>query len=380
MSKPPHAHRFEVIGHAAVSAVRRAPGYSGRSALAVLAAGVEERAFPGAAFAVLHKNEAVLQGAVGHFTYDDDAPGVTLTTIFDLASVTKVVATTAMAMLLYDRGKLDLQQRVIELLPAFQSEDLRRERVTVAMLLVHSSGLPAYVRLFERARTRAELIPLAMGCPLEAEPGTRAEYSDIGFILLGEILQRLAGEALDSFCSREIFQPLGMKCTFFNPASGRRTDIPPTVEDQSFRKRIVQGEVHDENASVMGGVAGHAGLFSNTTDLMKFSKCLLGSGPALFRPETVALFAERQPPPGSSRALGWDTPSSPSQSGKYFSQHSFGHLGYTGTSLWIDAERQIAIALLTNRTWPHRESQAIKKIRPAFHDAIMEELLGQNAH
>ena len=373
----PLAHGFEVFGRSPACAIRRARGYSGRNALAVLSDAVEQHVFPGASFAALYKKETVLQGSLGRFTYEETSDAVTLSTVFDLASVTKVVATTAMAMLLFERSLLDLQQPVVHQIPEFAATDPRHNLITVEMLLAHSSGLPAYARLFERAQDRASLLRLACETHLEADPGARAEYSDIGFILLGELLQRIAGESLDSFSSREVFAPLGMSSTLFSPPEALRVEIPPTVNDQSFRHRIIQGEVHDENASVMGGVSGHAGVFSSTTDLMRFSASILDRVPSLFRQDTIRLFTRRQPSPaGTSRALGWDTPSSPSQSGKYFSPHSFGHLGYTGTSLWIDGEREIAVALLTNRTWPNRQSQAIKQVRPAFHDALMEELLG----
>ena len=376
METLPRAHGFEVVGNAPGCAIRRAPGYSGSSALAVLAGGIAKRAFPGAAFAVSRSGNIVLQGAIGRFTYDESAEDVTLSTVFDLASVTKVVATTAMAMLLYDRGRLNLTQRVVDVLPQFATDDARREQITIEMLLAHSSGLPAYERLFERASSREQLMKLAFNVPLATAPGEHAEYSDIGFILLGEILETLAGEPLDVFCSREIFAPLRMKSTCFRPGENVRSHIPPTRDDREFRHRVIQGEVHDENASVMGGVSGHAGAFGNTADLMSFSAAMLGYGPELFRKETIALFTQRQSDPaGTSRALGWDTPSPPSQSGKHFSPSSFGHLGYTGTSLWIDGERKIAIALLTNRTWPDNESKLIKQIRPAFHDAVMEEVL-----
>jgi CubicO group peptidase (beta-lactamase class C family) len=372
----PQTHGFEVIGQAVPCVVRRGPGYSGRRALAILSHGCEQKAFPGAAFAVSRNGSTVLQGAVGRFTYDETSQDVTLTTTFDIASVTKVVGTTSIAMLLYQRGELNLQQPLIELLPEFEQADRRRRLVTIEMLLAHSSGLPAYVRLFERVRDRESLLRLALEVPLEQDPGTHAEYSDIGFIILGELLERISGESLDSFCSREIFALLGMRSTCFRPNPELRSSIPPTRNDQDFRHRVVQGEVHDENASVMGGISGHAGLFSNTTDLMRFSASMLGLGTQLFRDETIDRFTRwRTTPSGTSRALGWDTPSSPSQSGKHFSPRSFGHLGYTGTSLWIDAERNIAIALLTNRTWPGNQSQLIKQVRPAFHDAVMEEML-----
>src|SRR6185312_1858472 len=187
----PQAHGFEVIGRAAVSAIRRAPGYSGHSGLVVLSRGAGQRAFPGAAFAASLHGETVLQGAVGRFTYDEASEEITLSTVFDLASVTKVVATTSMAMLLYDRGLLSLEQPVVQLLPEFAGNDSRRRQVSVAMLLAHSSALPAYDRLFERAPTREKLLELALQVPLQADPGSRAEYSDIGFILLGELLQRI---------------------------------------------------------------------------------------------------------------------------------------------------------------------------------------------
>lgn len=377
MDTLPRVHGFEVVGNAPGCAIRRAPGYSGSSALGVLTTGIAQRAFPGAAFAVSRDGNMVLQGAIGRFTYDETAEDVTLSTIFDLASVTKVVATTATAMLLYDRAKLNLQRRVVDLLPEFATDDGRRAKINIEMLLAHSSGLPAYERFFERARSREELMNLAFNVPLVADPGTHAEYSDIGFILLGEILERVAAEPLDTFSAREVFASLRMKSTCFRPAEGFRSQILPTRNDRTFRHRVIQGEVYDENASVMGGVSGHAGAFGNTADLMSFSAAMLGNGPELFQKETTALFTRKQSsPPGTSRALGWDTPSSPSQSGKHFSLSSFGHLGYTGTSLWIDGERKIAIALLTNRTWPDNESKLIKQIRPAFHDAVMEEVLG----
>ena len=376
VSELPATHGFEVIGRSSPSVIRRAAGYSGDKALAILKQGIKKSAFPGAAFAVSRNCQIVLQGAAGRFTYDERSEDVTLSTVFDLASVSKVVATTSMAMLLYERRLLDLARPVTEILPEFGGNDSRRNQVTIEMLLAHSSGLPPYARLFEQATDRASLLRLALQVPLETAPGSRAEYSDIGFIILGEILERLASESLGSFCPRQIFTPLKMKVTCFSPPGHLRSTIPPTRNDRDFRHRIIQGEVHDENASVLGGVAGHAGLFSNTSDLMKLSDCIFGAGPRLFRSETIKLFTRRQPSPdGTSRALGWDTPSSPSQSGRHFSNNSFGHLGYTGTSLWIDHERGIAIALLTNRTWPDNQCQLIKKVRPEFHDAVMEEML-----
>jgi CubicO group peptidase (beta-lactamase class C family) len=344
-------------------------------AFKILLDAVEQKAFPGAAVAVTHGGKLVAMKALGRFTYDATSMPIEAESIFDLASLTKVVATTTMAMILYERGLLDLEVPVVGVLPEFQSQDSRRREITFRQLMAHSSGLPAYERLFRRAESKDELLHEAFSVPLKHSPGARAEYSDVGFILLGVALERIGGDPLDRFCQREIFGPLGMFHTSYNPPASSRSSIPPTAEDQTFRKRTIQGEVQDENASVMGGVAPHAGLFSTASDLAIFAQAMLNGGAPILRKETLAFFTRReQSPVGTSRALGWDTPSSPSQSGKYFSPSSFGHLGYTGTSLWIDPERQVSITLLTNRTWPDCANQAIKKVRPAFHDAVMEAL------
>jgi serine-type D-Ala-D-Ala carboxypeptidase len=346
------------------------------SAFSVLQEAIAKRAFPAASVAIVVQGRLVALKSFGRFTYEPESPEPRPTTLFDLASLTKVVATTPMAMLLYQRGLLDLDAPVGAVVPEFvcAEKDPRRREVTFRMLLAHSSGWPAYEKLFLRARTRDELLHNAFLTPLAADPGIRAEYSDIGFILLGVALERIADESLDRFCQRELFAPLGMTHTAFNPPSDIRAQIPPTADDRTFRHRIAQGEVQDENASVLSGVAGHAGVFSTAADLAQFAHALINPG-ALIRRETTALFTQRESAPaGTSRALGWDTPSAPSQSGKYFGPASFGHLGYTGTSLWIDPDRQLSITLLTNRTWPDCSNQAIKLVRPRFHDAVIEAL------
>jgi CubicO group peptidase (beta-lactamase class C family) len=280
-----------------------------------------------------------------------------------------------MAMILYERGLLDLDAPVAGVVPEFAGGDKRRGEVTFHMLLAHSSGLPAHEKIYLHATSKDEFLREAFAVPLKNDPGDHVEYSDIGFILLGVALERIAEESLDRFCQREVFGPLAMLHTAFNPPAAWKPQIPPTADDQVFRKRIVQGEVNDENASVMGGVAPHAGLFSTAQDIGTFAHALLSGGSPIVRPETVALFARREPsPPGTSRALGWDTPSAPSLSGKYFSQASFGHVGFTGTSLWIDPERQLSVTLLTNRTWPDSANRAIREIWPRFHDAVGEAL------
>jgi CubicO group peptidase (beta-lactamase class C family) len=351
-----------------------------RSAFGILEKAIAARAFPACSLAAAIGGELVAHKTLGRFTYDPASPEVTTASIFDLASLTKVVATTAMAMILYERGLLDLEAAVTAIVPEFagassDEHDPRRREVTLRMLLPHSSGLPAYERLFLRAKTREDLLQAAFTTPLAGAPGARAEYSDLGFIILGVVLERLADESLDVFCQREIFGPLGMTHTTFNPAPALKGSIPPTSDDRTFRRRIIQGEVQDENASVLGCVAGHAGLFSTAEDLAIFAHAMLNGGHPILHSSTIELFSRREfSPEGTSRGLGWDTPSAPSQSGKYFSSRSFGHLGYTGTSLWIDRERQLSISLFTNRTWPDCQNQAIKQIRPAFYDAVIEAL------
>ena len=348
------------------------------SAFNVLRQGILEKAFPSTSVAITYRGRLVALKALGHFTYEESSTPITTGSIYDLASVSKVVATTTTAMLLYQRGLLDLNAPVIAVVPEFARNEPRCREVTFRMLLAHSSGLPAYEKLFMRAPSREELLAAAFGVRLTADPGTRAEYSDIGFIILGVALERIADEPLDTFCQREVFGPLGMIHTTFNPAAELRDIIPPTVDDWAFRNRIIQGEVQDENTSVMGGVAGHAGLFSTAEDVATFAHAMLNGGLPILRSETLAVFTRREESPAAtSRALGWDTPSSPSQAGKYFSDKSFGHLGYTGTSLWIDPEQQLSVTLLTNRTWPDCKNQAIKEIRPRFHDAVGEALEGK---
>jgi serine-type D-Ala-D-Ala carboxypeptidase len=344
-------------------------------AFALLENAIAERVFPAASVAITHNGKLVAKKAFGRFTYEPNAAETTPDSVFDLASLTKIVATTSMAMILYELGLLDLDMPAVALVPEFAADNPRNPEVSIRMLLTHSSGLPAYEKLFLGAKTRDELLAAAFATQLTADPGTRTEYSDIGFIILGIALERLAEEPLDSFCRREVFGPLGMLHTAFHPPATWQGSIPPTVDDRTFRYRIIQGEVQDENASVMGGVAAHAGLFATASDLATFAHAMLQGGRPILRPETLAVFTRRESaPPGTTRALGWDTPSSPSQSGKHFSARSFGHLGYTGTSLWIDPERQLSVTLLTNRTWPDCANQAIKHLRPRFHDAVVEAL------
>lgn len=352
----------------------------------VLNDALKARTFPGCAFGVLRWNgagsEVLLEDALGRFTYEEDSPAVTPQSKFDIASVTKVVATTAAAMLLVQRGQLDLDAPLGELLPGFvigRGPGAHAHHVKVRHLLAHNSGLPGYVEFFRTATSPAELFRNCLELPLEADPGARCVYSDPGFMLLGKALEVVMREPLAAWVKREIFEPLGLADTLFCPPADLRGLIPPSEEDTAFRLRRIQGEVQDENAWVLKGAAGHAGLFSNVPDLLRFGSEVLraaeGNGAeGLFEQGTVEMFAKRQSPEGSSRALGWDTPSEHSSAGKYFSARSIGHLGFSGCSLWIDLDARIVVILLTNRTWPDRSTQAIRTLRPAFHDAIREAL------
>lgn len=356
----------------------------------VLGDAINARAFPGCAFGVLAGGQVVLQDALGRFTYEEDSPSVEPHTVFDVASLTKVVSTTAVAMSLYQQGILDLDTPLGELLPGFvvgrDNARLARQ-ITIRHLLAHNSGLPAYVEFFRTVTTPAELYRACLELPIEVAPGERSEYSDPGFILLGKALEVLTREELPEFAKKEIFEPLGMTATRFFPAPEQRPLIPPTEIDNQLRHRRIQGEVQDENACILHGAAGHAGLFSNVADLLKFGyEIAAGSNqdsrresPALFDRDTIETFAQRQAPEGSSRALGWDTPSKESSAGQYFSPHSIGHLGFSGCSLWIDLDASVAAVLLTNRTWPDRQPQLIREVRPSFHNAVRVALSARQA-
>ena len=355
----------------------------------VLSEAIAARAFPGCAFGVLLDGKVVLQDALGRFTYDDDATAVTPHTVYDVASLTKVVATTTAAMLLYQRGLLDLNLPLGELLPGFvigRAPGGFARLVKLRHLLAHNSGLPGYVEFFRTVSTPGELLSACLQLPIEALPGARAEYSDPGFILLGKALEVLICEPLPLWLGREVFQPLGLTSTWFGPPAAFRPLIPPTEDDTTFRHRRIQGEVQDENAWLLNGAAGHAGIFSNVPDLLRFAREILDAikpttdvgAPRLFEVPTIEHFAERQGPADSSRALGWDTPSLKSSAGNHFSPHSIGHLGYSGCSLWIDLDAGVAAVLLTNRTWPDRQSQLIREVRPAFHNAVREALLSSH--
>jgi CubicO group peptidase (beta-lactamase class C family) len=322
----------------------------------------ERGAFPGGVLAVGDREGLIHLHPFGRQTYNENAPPVTAATLYDLASLTKVVATTTMAMILVDEGRLDLDRPV-------------REGVTVRHLLTHSSGLPALAPFFKEIRGKEAYVERIRSMDLTYPPGSRSVYSDPGVILLGEILEQIAGEPLDAFVRKRVFEPLGMKDTMYRPPPELLPRIAPTEFDP-WRGRLVHGEVHDENTFAMGGIAPHAGLFGTAGDLSRFAQMMLkGSIGGMVSPETIELFTRKAGIPDSDRALGWDTKSPEgSSAGTLLSPRSFGHTGFTGTSIWIDPERQIYVILLTNRVHPTRENNLIREARPAVADAVVRAL------
>lgn len=338
----------------------------------IVEAALADGAAPGAAVAVGRWGRIVHLKGYGRTDHAPEAPAVDDSTLWDLASLTKVVGTTTAAMLLEEEGLLDIDRPVREYLPEFDAPDKRD--ITVRMLLVHTGGLEAFAPLWQTLRGPEAYLAEINRRPIEAPPGSRMRYSDWDFVLLGMIVERLAGEPLDVFLERRVWTPLGMRDTGFNPSDALRPRIAPTEID-TLRGGLVHGFVHDENAWALGGVAGHAGLFSSARDLAAFATMLLAGGRAgddwLIAPATLARWTARQER-GSSRALGWDTPSPPSSAGRFFSPRSFGHTGFTGTSIWIDPERGVFVVLLTNRVNPARDNQKHIPLRRAIADAVQQ--------
>ncbi len=343
---------------------------------------VSDGAFPGGVLAVGLNDELALH-PFGHLTRDAKSPAVTADTIYDVASLTKPIVTTTAIMRLVQGGELSLDAPVVRFVPEWAAaaksdpDPSWRARVTVRMLLLHDSGLPAHRDFFLQAKTPEAVLARIMAEPLVREPGKEIEYSDLGFILLGQIVERLTGDPLDEN-AQDIFERLQMKNSLFKPPKNLRSRIAPTEEDTTYRKRLLQGEVHDENAYALGGVAGHAGLFSTAGDIAEFAQMMLNGGiyaqHRILRRSTINQFTARETIGTSARALGWDVPVQPSSSGQYFSAKSYGHTGFTGTSLWIDPERNLFVILLTNRVNPTRENEKIRQVRPALHDAVFESL------
>jgi len=336
-----------------------------------------DSAFPGGVVAVGYHDSVVLLAAVGHYGADDPRP-VTPETIYDLASLTKVIALTTECILLVDQGKLDLDVPVQHYLPEFRGQ--MKDQVTIRHLLTHSAGLAADLPLWDSTRTRSAALAMVDTAPLLSPPGTRFVYSDLSAIVLMQAVERITGRPFDQLLVDDVFTPLGMMATRFVPPNAWRNHIAPTELDTYFRHRLLIGEVHDESAARLGGVSGNAGLFSSAPDLAKFATWLLDAragrpGPLRADSGVVHRFTTKQDiPPGSSRALGWDTPSETSSAGTKMGPNAFGHTGFTGTSIWFDPDRDLFIILLTNRVNPTRANTKIFQVRRRVADLVNDAL------
>ena len=338
---------------------------------------IAEGSSPGAVVAVGRYGRLVHLKGYGTLGYEPGSPPADANTLYDMASLTKVVATTSAAMILEEEGKLDVSRPVHSYVPELDAPD--KAGITVRQILTHRGGFEAFAALHKQYRGRAEYLAQINARPLTSVPGTKMVYSDWDFILMQAVIERITGTTLDAFTAQRVFAPLGMTSTRFTPDTAdaalvRR--IAPTALD-TLRGQL-RGSVHDPNAWAMGGVAGHAGLFSTAHDLSIFAQMLLDggsfAGTRMVTPRTLARWTAPQDP-GSSRALGWDTTSPMSSAGRFFSPRSFGHTGYTGTSIWIDPERSLFLVILTNRVNSRGESTRHTKLRRDVADAVESAIL-----
>jgi beta-glucosidase-like glycosyl hydrolase/CubicO group peptidase (beta-lactamase class C family) len=351
-------------------------------AFTIIENAIADKAFPGATIAVGYRDK-VSYHAFGKLSYDANSPSVKIDTMYDLASLTKVVVTTTLVEKLVEgdfASPLDLDAPIERYLPEWASgpQPEWRHKVSVRHLMTHTSGLPPFKEYWRTSTGRQDTLNHIFVEPLEYEPGTKMVYSDLGIILMAEIITRLTGKPLDQLANEYIFDPLGMKNTMYNPPKKIWPEIAPTEVDDRWRHRLIQGEVHDENAYAIGGVSGHAGVFSISPDLAAFCQMLVNGGVyahnRILKRATIAEFTAPQPLAKNTRTLGWVVPTEGSSSGHYFSVHSYGHTGFTGTTIWIDPDRALFVVLLTNRVNPTRENMKIAQVRPAVHDAIMKAL------
>lgn len=343
-----------------------APG--GRAA-AVLDAAVDDGAFPGSTAEMGSGSGALWQHAAGRHTYDADARGVTLDTIYDLASLTKVIATTSAAMRLAGRGALDLDARVSQWMPEWSGGAFRDVRVRD--LLEHAAGLAAWMPLYETHSGRGAMRDAIAALPPAYPPRTQSLYSDLGFLVLGHVIESAGDAPLDA--QFDAFRAGASLPARLRYGVAEGADVTPTEFDP-WRGRIPVGEVHDENAAALGGIAPHAGLFGAAADVGAFARLVLRTfrePTALGTPAMMRMFATRSEVPGSSRALGWDTMLTTSSCGTRMSARAIGHTGFTGTSLWIDPGTDRYYVLLSNRVHPTRENQKIREARRHFHDALV---------
>ncbi len=344
----------------------------------IIRVAIAEGAAPGASVAVGRYGRLVLLKGYGTLDYATGSPVVDASSVYDLASLTKVIATTTSAMILEETGKLDLDRPVRAYVPELDAPD--KAAITVRMLLTHTGGFEAGAPLYRQARGRAEYLKQINARPLANPPGTQTVYSDWDMVVLQAVIERIAGMSLDNFADGHLFKPLGMADTRFVPDTtdvAYRRRIAPTTSDE-LRGGPLQGVVHDANAWAIGGVAGHAGLFSSARDLATFAQLLLDGGTyasvRIVSPQSVARWTSRQGS-GTSRGLGWDTPAPTSSAGRYFSPRSFGHTGFTGTSLWIDPERGLFVVLLMNRVNSRGEGTRHVQLRRDVSDAVQRAVL-----
>jgi CubicO group peptidase (beta-lactamase class C family) len=339
--------------------------------------GIKRGLYPGAVVVIGRRDSLLYARGYGHFTWDQRSPVPSPdSTIWDVASITKIVSTMSSAMRLVDEGKLDLERPVTSYLPRFTGG--LKSRVTVRMLLDHTSGLKSYVPFYQQARKRAKAIDLLYAQPLVRTPGDTAIYSDLNALLLGLVVEKVAGMSIDRFATREVFTPLQMGETMFKPPRKLRDRIAPSG---MWHGHPVAGEVNDQNAVAFGGVAGHAGVFSTARDLAKYARVWLSSGMGpegrWVKFETMARFLSRGTNTGS-RLLGWDTPErlteEPSVFGTITSDATYGHTGFTGTLLWIDPPRDLFLVFLTNRSFDPKVDESVKElktVRAAVSDAAV---------
>jgi CubicO group peptidase (beta-lactamase class C family) len=338
----------------------------------IVHAAMAEGMSPAAAVAVGRYGRLVHLKGYGTLDWAPGSPAVDPTTLFDMASLTKVVATTTAAMILEEEGKLDVSRTVHSYVPELDAAD--KAAITVREILTHRGGFEAFAPLHRQYRGRAEYLAQINARPLTSAPGTKMVYSDWDFILMQAVIERITGTTLDAFTAARVFTPLGMTSTRFTPDTLDAALMRRTVYTalDTLRGQL-HGAVHDPNAWAMGGVAGHAGLFSTARDLATFAQMLLDggsfAGTRIVAPRTLSRWTAPQDP-GSSRALGWDTASPVSSAGRYFSPRSFGHTGYTGTSIWIDPERSLFVVILTNRVNSHGESSRHTQLRRDLADAV----------
>jgi CubicO group peptidase (beta-lactamase class C family) len=337
----------------------------------VVERGIKAGGYPGAAVVVGRKGAVVWEKGFGRVGWTSDASSVTAErTIYDLASLTKVVGTTTAVMILFDEGKIHLDDLVSRYVPELTGGG--KEAITIRLLLEHRSGLPAGRDLWRMAHTPEEARAAVLSSPLIGQPGQYYEYSDLGADVLGFMVEAVSGQKLDQFLDARVFAPLRMMDTHFRPDPSLRGRIAPTEIDPP-RGYPLRGEVHDENAYALGGVAGHAGIFSTASDLSIFAQMLLNggtyNGTRIVSDSTVALFTKRA---AGTRALGWDTCAGEYGCGKYMGKNAYGHTGFTGTSLWIDPDREMFVVLLTNRVHAaraRRPAKVISDVRADLADA-----------